>query len=1035
MLEGVLFRLNQIPDLSLTKYASFDGGEIEGVLEKHNSFLRQFSRKPGISIHLLYAYNPASHDGSKLHIYYLVVGTNPQTSSQSLSNVRDIVEASPLSTFFRDLKVLDFSESNRSNKRFPEAEEESGPCICSLVDIEAFLSLSSETGVKNNAPDGFRCCSTLVKAARFIQPSAAKGGPQDGYYMPLEYKENETSRLYSMMKLMESFDSPVLYRVDLYPASSDTLRSELPINDIRKSRDQMSRIRDYELEGIERSFEKLLEKLDGSPIFNANISVFSNDIETSRAILEAAASEAIEKGTSDIAHFRKGSGEPGFGLLAFIRDEWKVSLESCTDRGRFRITQATRRVSQTESESQAGLFVIDSRAWCPPYSYYSYVTTQFTLEEASSFFRFPVLEDGEFIQRKKETAPELFPAAKDGKSAVYLGRDANGQRVYFEKKKLSKHAFISGVPGSGKTVTMCHLASSLVDMEIPFLVLEPAKTEYRALLNNPEMAPKIALFSPGGNTPFPLRINPFEMPIGVSVGHHINRLCQVFEGSFPLEGALPFLLDRAIEAIYVKTGWDSKDIRTGAEDRPFPTLSMLYDQVQEELEKENYDGEIAGNLKSAIHMRIGGLLRRELGDIFDVPVSTIEPGDWIKKTAIIELEALGAGQSNFITLLLCVLVRESLMVAGASKQLRHVLFIEEAHNLIGPEAADVTGENADPKIAATAFISNMLREVRALGEGIIIADQLPTAIAPEVLKNTGLKVALRMTSEDDRALLGSMMSANAAQLEKMAVANPGQALVMYEGLQRPFEVSMSNWLHDPAVKGYISDSALREERLQPKNNGELKAFLKKTLPESSWYSAIAFLAVWIDLLSCEESARIVRDRLTPFMESPKTKKWAEAVMRLKQTQAPDMVYSARQEADIRYEVPNGPKELLRAAGFKSRDEANEAIFGVRKRLDSKARNWAPTMDELAVFADGRGIFAMFRGAKGLLWQVSYRFLSNYLACQQLAYDFHDCESDPEEIKPERERNEQAWQMLNARNAEAYDDAAWNSLRALNGMDD
>ena len=107
--------------------------------------------------------------------------------------------------------------------------------------------------------------------------------------------------------------------------------------------------------------------------------------------------------------------------------------------------------------------------------------------------------------------------------------------------------------------------------------------------------------------------------------------------------------------------------------------------------------------------------------------------------------------------------------ADEEKVVRHIIFIEEAHNLISPEAQVASGQDSYPKIAATAYIVIMLAEVRALREGIIIADQLPTAMAPEVIKNTNIKLIHRLTSIDDRQLIGSTMSASGIQLEHVAV--------------------------------------------------------------------------------------------------------------------------------------------------------------------------------------------------------------------------------------------------------------------------
>ncbi|WP_302389668.1 ATP-binding protein [Eggerthella sinensis] len=914
--HGILYRMGKIPDLSLAKYSSLGGGSIEEILEKHRGFLRQFSRKPFTGIHLIYAYNPCSPDGARLHIYVLIRETDGGANG-ALGNAHELMEASPIAPFFEGLKLVRSSADGGCEST----------ALLPMQEIANFVAMPDEAGM---AEGSLRVCSSITKATKFIVPTPPHPEARKGYYVQSEFTENEESRLYSMMKLLEAFDRPAVYRIDLYPSChAEELRSDLPLNIIKSKRDGASLGRNYELEGIEKSYEKLLEKLDGSPLFNANIFAFSEDEETGRAILEAAASEAIKKGSCDISHF-KGSFHP----LSFLDSSRNGTLKDVG--GRFVATE------HREPVTHPGYYIVDENAMN---FRHAYITTQFTLEEASAFFRLPVLEDGEFIQCPKETAPKFFDPADDDVKALYLGVDDNNQAVYFDEGLLKKHAFVSGVPGSGKTVTMCHIVTSLIRDGIPFMVLEPAKTEYRAILNNPEYAKKVCLFAPGGNTPFPLRVNPFEMPVGISVGHHINRLCQVFEGAFPLEGALPFLLDRAIESVYESKGWNSKMVRTGKEERGFPTLSDLYAQIQKELERESYDGEVGGNLKSAIHMRIGGLLRRELGDIFDVPISTIEPSDWLNISSIIELEALGASQSNFLTLLLCVLVRESLMAQPDYEgAVRHVMFIEEAHNLIGPEANVVTGEHADPKQAATAFISDMLREVRALGEGMVIADQLPSAIAPEVLKNTGLKVALRITSADDRELLGSMMMANPVQLEAMAVADPGRALVMYEGLQRPFSVKMTEWLHDPRVKGYIEDGAARKKAGAALRNSELRALIAMASGGDGWYRRIGLLTAWIDLCAVRTEVESFEKRVDDVLAA-----WVEAAGRaqergpvLRSAASPfDAAEWMLDEADR----AEAKREALLAGCFHHASQIGAEAELCAKKLDFKSLNWAPVIQE------------------------------------------------------------------------------------------
>ena len=102
------------------------------------------------------------------------------------------------------------------------------------------------------------------------------------------------------------------------------------------------------------------------------------------------------------------------------------------------------------------------------------------------------------------------------------------------------------------------------------------------------------------------------------------NLINVFEGSFSMDPPMPFLLDRAIERVYRDKGWLPYMINQG--DLPYPTMGELYDTLEQILEETDYEGEIKGNLKSVLQVRIGSLLSREMGDVFNVsePFSTPE---------------------------------------------------------------------------------------------------------------------------------------------------------------------------------------------------------------------------------------------------------------------------------------------------------------------------------------------------------------------------------------------------------------------------
>lgn len=724
------YQVGSIPDLTLSKYQAFADLGIEGMLDAQTQFIRQLYRAAllgNISIHFLFDYNPKRAEGQKIQVHLSF--SNKTGETDYWDKLRKLVKSSGISEYFT------FNEVNDTRDM-----DESYTHMCLMRKKERFLQ-------------------TVVN------------GEENFFYVVPNWKIKENARLYNIFKLMEAFDEPCCYRVDLFVVKEleEHIHKsfERPLAYLRNSSRQERGISEYSrihgekkdpnVDETLKQYEEWLKAIDTSPIFLCRVCSFAKDEQYSQLLVDSTISECIESGNGTL-------------------------LVKC---GKF---TGLEEMDIPPSRS-------DSCATDTPNSMQLWPIT-FTLDEVAAFSRFPVLYDGENIELPKETA------AVHNASGIVLGKDSNKYDVRIPLHMFTKHMFVCGVPGAGKTNTMLHIANNLWNYEvknsqgglekvrIPFLVLEPAKREYRelALFDIPELV----VFSPSACTDFPLKLNPFEFAEGLTLSEHIGKLCQVFEGAFPIPAPTPFILDRAIQAIYERHNWNVKDVNTGEKD--YPTLSELYEQFAYELEKTNYDGEMKGNIRSVLEVRIGSLLRRELKDIFDVSKSTLSPEEWLKKPVIIELEALGEGPANFVTLLLCTLIREVLKVnpqADKTKPVRHVIFIEEAHNLISSESQVDKPEDSNPKIAATAFLVKMLAEVRALREGIIIADQLPTAMAPEVIKNTNIKLVHRLTSQDDRQLVGNTMSASPLQLENMATYTKGHALFTYEDLLRPFDMQVS----------------------------------------------------------------------------------------------------------------------------------------------------------------------------------------------------------------------------------------------------
>ncbi len=757
-MPSLYYEVKRIPDLTLSKYSALDEGGVEGVLKKHEAFLRQIHRKGLLNkeiIRWIYEYNPSAPKGQRMKMIIKFDGKNASDYMQSF------IGSSPLAPYFDLVQV------------FPEEELPPLTGKESPKDLEKrkakTLSLNQEL---------YRYQASLIKKEKFARPD--KPDMAD-FYSVNKWEMNEDARLFGLFTMMKKMAENskkedksqwrCLYCVDVVPMDyADAIESPTMLGPIMAGLRRMLSLR-VEKSSTSTSFQKdesadytlerykdLVKTIAGTPHFNVNIKAYAQNSDYANMLLDAAASEALSEGSYDVV----------------------------VETGMFNVNEIINKNLRLLCNTKAPK---ELRFW----------PTLFFLKELVPFTTLPTLYSGESIEMPKETAPSYDD------SGLYLGKDTDDYNVYFPLKNLPKHAFLAGVPGSGKTNSMLHLVTTLYSkFDIPFLILEPAKQEYRALVNKPEMR-GTTVFSPSSGTKFLLHINPFQFPLKMSLAEHIRNVINVFEGSFSMDPPMPFLLDRAIERVYRDKGWLPYMINQGT--LPYPTMGELYDTLEQILEETDYEGEIKGNLKSVLQVRIGSLLSREMGDVFNVAESSMAPEEWLTRPVVIELEAMGSGPANFLTLMLSTLIRETLKVnplkrKDGSKKPRHVIFFEEAHNLIGPKAEKEAGENANPKIAATAFVVKMLAEVRALNEAIIIADQLPTAMAPEVIKNTSLKLGHRMTSQDDRQLLGSTMSADEVQLERMATFTTGRTLCIYEGLLKPFELQMEQW---SKVNGVVHD--------------------------------------------------------------------------------------------------------------------------------------------------------------------------------------------------------------------------------------
>ncbi|HYU75630.1 MAG TPA: ATP-binding protein, partial [Ktedonobacteraceae bacterium] len=347
-----------------------------------------------------------------------------------------------------------------------------------------------------------------------------------------------------------------------------------------------------------------------------------------------------------------------------------------------------------------------------------------------------------------------------------------------------------------KTNTVFHLLKQAWAAKVPFLVIEPVKTEYRALLHDASIANDVRLFTLGDENISPFRLNPFEVLSGTPISVHLDLLRSAFNASFGMWAPLPQVLEQCLHRIYEDRGWDIArstnyrlDAGADATDA-FPTLSDLVAKVDEVTQKLGYEDKITADIRAALHTRLNALRAGGKGFMLDVQRS-LPMRELLEHPTILELERMGDDDDRaFMMGLLLIRLAEYRRVSGKANGLKHVLVIEEAHRLLTNVGQRQSEEESNPRGKAVEAFANLLSEIRAYGQGVIVADQVPVKLAPDVIKNTNLKIAHRIVAEDDRTALAGSMVMNERQKKMLATLSPGQAIMFSEGDDAPMLVQV-----------------------------------------------------------------------------------------------------------------------------------------------------------------------------------------------------------------------------------------------------
>lgn len=457
----------------------------------------------------------------------------------------------------------------------------------------------------------------------------------------------------------------------------------------------------------------------------------------------------------------------------------------------------------------------------------------------------PVLECVEFGRNIVKFAGE-----KSYDESIELGKifHMNHQEntdVSLSKKSLASHTFITGSTGSGKSNTVYYMLEELMKKGAKFLVVEPAKGEYKNVFGTRD---DVSVYGTNPLISPLLRINPFSFSNKIHVLEHMDRLVEIFNVCWPMYAAMPAVLKGAVEKSYADCGWDLVKSVNKFGEEIYPSFSDVARNVKMIIDTSEYDAENKGAYKGSLLTRLQSLCNGINGMIFCS--DEIKEEELFDENAIVDLSRVGSSETKSLIMGMMVLKLQEYRMSSASgmnSELKHITVLEEAHNLLKRTSSIQSSEGSNLLGKSVEMLSNAIAEMRTYGEGFIIADQAPGLMDMSVIRNTNTKIILRLPDLSDRELVGRAANLNEDQIAEIAKLPCGVGAVYQNEWIQPvlckvnlFDISCNEYIFLPdennldkynkaEIEESLLDCVMNIELLRKGNKTELRALKSKII--------------------------------------------------------------------------------------------------------------------------------------------------------------------------------------------------------------
>jgi len=360
----------------------------------------------------------------------------------------------------------------------------------------------------------------------------------------------------------------------------------------------------------------------------------------------------------------------------------------------------------------------------------------------------------------------------------YLGIER--QSFELKLKDINRHMGIFGSTGSGKTTFARNLIHQLHKRKIPFLVFDWEKS-YRSLVKE---IPDVRVFTVG-NDISPFFLNFLTVPPGIKFDEYIKSVIAVISEDYVGGIGADTMLLNYMETAYQET--------------KHPFFADLKDIVVREINNDKKGrGKLSGRSglwKESVSRQITFMSKGSAGNVINsrkhYPLEKL-----FSRPVVLEFGGLKSPHDRkfFIHIILNWLSIYNQHFGIQSENLRQVLIFEEFHNIA------MSGKEDN-------MVSNLFRESRKYGIGLIAIDQTPSEIPNSIFGNMNSKISFSLSTSRDITAMARAMNLGNIEARYLGMLDTGQAII---NVKQRYHDSFVLKPYYTQIEESMTDSDLRE---------------------------------------------------------------------------------------------------------------------------------------------------------------------------------------------------------------------------------